>query len=111
MIRLILTPSKRPERYNARREDTGEFVIRSHQPLYDGARELLKRGILSDTLLTIRHAGSGHDSFLPKPIEEWAKWTIWEGRRGSGLKRARWTPRTARAALPSEQGEALDDAG
>ena len=99
IIRLILTPPQigTPEvkkwKYTAVREDTGEEVVRSHTPLYDGARELLKRGLSPDTLLTMRHVSSPHDSFIPQRIGELAKWAIDERDNKSGLRKVLYLPR------------------
>jgi hypothetical protein len=99
IIRLILTPPQigTPEvkkwKYTAVREDTGEEVVRSHTPLYDGARELLKRGLSPDTLLTMRHVSSPHDSFTPQRIGELARWAIDERDNKSGLRKVLYRPR------------------
>jgi hypothetical protein len=69
----------------------GELILVSRQPLYDGARELLRRGYRSGTLLTLRHAGKDYDSFAPLEISYLAGWSISESDRG-GLKRIRWQP-------------------
>jgi hypothetical protein len=55
----------RAARFAARLESTGDFVIRSHQPLVDGARELLARGYDPEVLLTMRHEGKAYGSFKP----------------------------------------------
>jgi hypothetical protein len=68
----------------------GKLIVRSRQPLYDGARHLLALGYAPETLLTIRHNGRDYDSFEPAPIGELAKWTIKERKKG-GLQRRRWT--------------------
>jgi hypothetical protein len=49
-------------RFLATLESTGEFVVRSHQPLVDGARELLARGYEPTTPLTMRHEGKAYDA-------------------------------------------------
>ena len=70
----------------------GEVIVRgSRQPLVDGARELLARGLDPATLLTMRHQGKAYDSFRPAPIGEWAKWTYQEGEKRT-LTRALWRP-------------------
>jgi hypothetical protein len=94
-IRLILTPPKtqadrKKWKYTAVREDTGEFVVKSHQPLYDGARTLIEQGLPGDTLLTMRHAHLDMDSWTPTPISQLAKWTVWELPNRSGLRRAKY---------------------
>ncbi len=88
MIRLIITPATIGQ-FDAHLED-GTFVCRTHQPSVDGARALLKLGYAPAELLTTRMAGSEWDSWMPLPIEEWAKWTYTEGDKG--LRRERWRP-------------------
>jgi hypothetical protein len=67
---------RKPAGSQPRLESTGEVVVTSsRQPLADGARELIALGFDRHTMLTLRHAGSIHDSFKPAPIAEWAKWT------------------------------------
>jgi hypothetical protein len=102
-LRLILTPeptvrvdpptsSGRPVRFIATLD--GDFVVLSHQPLVDGARELLARGFDPATPLTMRHAGKAYDSFEPLPIGDWAKVTYSESTKGD-LRLRRWMPRPA----------------
>ena len=91
MIRLLITDAARPGNFIARLE-TGEFVVQSHAPLADGARELLKRGFDPLALITMRAEGNAYDSFVPHPIGEWAKWTYSESDR-KGLRMERWRPR------------------
>jgi hypothetical protein len=98
---LVLYPIQHGRQFEAYLD--GAPICTSHQPLLDGARELLRRGFDPATLLTMRHAGKTYDSFIPKPIAELAKWTAVE--RGSGGPRleryqafrglpqdARWLP-------------------
>lgn len=54
---------------------------------------LLARGHDPDTLLTMRHSGSEHDSFVPRSITELAKWTVKE-RDKTGLRMETWQPPT-----------------
>jgi hypothetical protein len=73
MQRLIVRPVGDPQKagsFVAWLENTGDLVVRSRQPLVDGARELLARGFDPAALLTMRHEGSTYDSFLPAPIGE-----------------------------------------
>ena len=69
----------------------GNLVVISRQPRFDGARELLRRGYPSDTLLTIRHIGKDYDSFVPLEIGDLAECSVSDSARG-GLKRIRWQP-------------------
>jgi len=102
--RLIVTPepvaglrSKQALRFSARLESSGEVVVLSHQPLVDGARELLARGFDPATPLTMRVSGIPYDSFLPLPIGEWAKWTYSESEMRP-LRRRPWEARPENAA-------------
>lgn len=111
MERLILKPESvgdlRPAkaaRLVARLESTGEVVVRSHQPLVDGARELIARGFDPATPLTMRHVGKSYDSFAPKPLSHWAKWTYSEGEQ-QRLQRREWRPREEAAVAVSAEGQ------
>jgi hypothetical protein len=73
----------------------GEVIVTAtRQPLFDSARRLLARGFDPRAMLTIRHAGAPHDSFVPIAVGEAAKWTVRERDRG-GL-------RIERAMAPGE---------
>lgn len=66
LLRLIVTPYA-PGRFSARLD--GQEVVRSRKPYVDGARKLLELGLAHpDDLLTVRHEGAPHGSFVPKPI-------------------------------------------
>jgi hypothetical protein len=95
MIKLIIIPEADPQkggRFTGRLESTGEAIVaNTRQPLVDGARELLARGIDPATPLTMRLEGKAYDSFRPMPIAEWAKWTYTEPDK-RGLKSQRWIP-------------------
>jgi hypothetical protein len=60
----------------------GELIVTSRRPWYDGARELLRRGCPSGTLLTMRHAGKDYDCFVPLEIGYLAQWSISDSDRG-----------------------------
>ena len=111
MIRLILREPRCRKNaaptFEAVREDTGEVVVRSGQPLYDGARALLEAGLPPGTLLTMRHVSSANDSWVPTRIDELAKWTVKESNRG-GLTRRRWQPhpRSTPEGLAKPAGDA-----
>lgn len=64
----------------------GILVCTSRQPLFDGARELLRRGHDPADTLTTRHEGKAFDNFVPAPIGELAKLTC------DGEKFAPWRP-------------------
>ena len=88
----------------------GERLCRSAQPLFDVARVLLGQGYPPDTLLTTRHEGSLHDSFIPAPIGKLAKWTVKERARG-GLSIERWRSLEERAlAVPRGQANTCEPA-
>jgi len=82
-MRLILSDPKYTDKYAtyAAHTEDGEFVCRSHQSIFDGARVLLQRGYPPCTSLTVRHRGKSYDSFIPMEIGVLAKRTIWGGDR------------------------------
>ena len=53
-------------------DSTGaELVARTSHPFEDGAASLLTiHHALPGDLVTMRHAGTEHDSFLPQPLEQ-----------------------------------------
>jgi hypothetical protein len=97
LLTLILRPhveERGNNRFHLDRFDAhldGELILTSRQPWYAGARELLRRGYPSDTLLTIRHSGKDHDSFVPCSIGYLAQWSMSDS-TGGRLKRIRWQP-------------------
>jgi len=97
MLRLIITPDEGPGLFVARLEGSDEPIAEgTRQPLVDGSRMLVARGFNSATPLTMRHAGSDHDSFHPLPISNWAGWT-YEERERDGIRCAHWSPRQLHA--------------
>jgi hypothetical protein len=91
-LRLIVSPDrKKPGSFRAYLETGDALVASTRQPLVDGARELLSRGLDPATLLTMRVEGKSYDSFAPLPIGQWAKWTYTESEKHA-LKRQRWMP-------------------
>ena len=83
----------RPRRQHLRLEwrviDTAgaELVARTPHPFEDGATALLTLAhALPGDLVTMRHAGAAHDSFLPQPIEKIAARTR---KRAEAAKRVR----------------------
>jgi hypothetical protein len=49
--------------------EAGELLVAAtERPLADGAQALALRGLHPETLVTIRHDGSPHDSFAPMPL-------------------------------------------
>jgi hypothetical protein len=91
VLRLIVRPHLERGGFHIDRFDAGldgELIVTSRQPLLDGARRLLERGFDPEALLTMRMHDRPYDSFHPKPVREWAKWTIAERDR-RGLQRER----------------------
>jgi hypothetical protein len=68
----------------------GRCLVRSRQPLLDGARALLAEGVPPETMLATRHAGSAIVA-TRATVGEAARWTIEENDR-DGLRRVRWNP-------------------
>ena len=68
----------------------GRVLVRSRQPLFDGARRLLAEGVAPDTALTTRRRGSPIIA-MRSTVGEAAKWTVAERNRG-GLHKERWQP-------------------
>jgi hypothetical protein len=94
VLRLIVRPHLERGGFHIDRFDAdlgSEVIVTSRQPLLDGARALLARGFDPEAMLTMRTDNRAYDSFDPKPIGEWAKWTIAELDR-RGLRRRRWRP-------------------
>jgi hypothetical protein len=77
IIELIIRPN--PRGYGPYRVFLGQTLLcTTRQPLYDGARELLRRGYEADTVLNMRHEGSAHPSFVPTTVGHAAKLTVVE---------------------------------
>jgi hypothetical protein len=93
VLRLLVVPDREPGTFSGHLERrTGELiVVRTRQPLLDAARRLLDLGANPARLLTMRHAGAAHDSFLAAPIGRLARWTCKERDRG-GITIERWMP-------------------
>lgn len=93
MLRVIMhgekAQGKRAPTFDAYLDE--QFICRSSQVIYDAARALLEMGYDPDEILTARHANSENDSFIPKPIGEWAKWMVQESDKG-GMTLRRWAP-------------------
>jgi hypothetical protein len=112
VLRLIVRPHLERggfhlDRFDAYLDD--ELMAISRQPLLDGARALLARGFDPHAMLTMRLASSAADSFRPKPIREWAKWTIAERDRG-GLQRERWKPLRSAVSSSAVDARSADNA-
>jgi hypothetical protein len=63
----------------------GELIVRSRQPLLDGARALLARGYNASTPYDMRHANSDTLSFVTTTIERAAGLDVREDSRGNAL--------------------------
>jgi hypothetical protein len=91
-ITLLLRPHRECGGCHLDRFDAylnGELIVTSRQPLCDGARKLLGRGLDTETPLAIQHEGKPPDpTAIPQAIGELAKWTF-EETSGSGIKRRR----------------------
>ena len=117
MISLILRPVRhRPGIFDAIMD--GERIVRSRQPLYDGARALQARGHDPDEMIEARHEGSAIVA-MRSTIGEAARWSVTESDKG-GIRRIPYQP-FDRAALLSgvdqigvssgvEVSEGLEDA-
>lgn len=113
MIRLIVRPEEprvdnkasagRHLRFIAVIEGTEDQLVVSRQPLVDGARVLLARGVDPTTLLAIRPVGAAYDSFVPKPIGELARISYTEGVKKS-LRATRWEPHPGWPGNGEEEG-------
>lgn len=97
VLTLIVTPhirpdgTKHPNAFAAALD--GELICVSETPLFDSAREMLRRDMAQpDDMLVMQHAGSTHWAMRGK-VGEAAKWTIEES--GSGPRRRRYRPRPA----------------
>jgi hypothetical protein len=100
MITLIVTPDpKRPGSFLGFVDD--ELIIESRQPLADAARVLIDRGVGPETLITMRHGLSAHDSFEPAPLKAWAAITYEETASGPVIRR--WKPFPA-GRFPPKRG-------
>lgn len=91
-ITLVVTPARDADGSRAHRRQhplfeahlyDGTFVVRSHQPLLDGARALIAKGHDPSGWITMRHKGKDYDSFKPVKISEAAKLTVEERDRSS----------------------------
>jgi hypothetical protein len=56
-------------RWDALHEETGDLLVAgTEHPLADGAHALMMRGLSPEALVTMRHEGALHDSFVPAPL-------------------------------------------
>jgi hypothetical protein len=98
MLILVTELPARHGKFHARLEDGTELCKSTRQPLLDGTRELLKRGVDPQTRLVMRHEGSPVDA-LTATVGAAAKLTVDEGnarRTSVAGSRTRWSPRGRR---------------
>lgn len=89
IITLELVPVPLTDRFDAILPD-GRILVRSRQPLFDGARKLAALGYDPETLIEARHRHSPIVA-MRSTIGEAAKWVIEETNR-DGLRRVQWSP-------------------
>lgn len=103
-IELVLRPATQPGTYwpvlNEKRLTEEQLTRATRQPFFDGARELLKRGIDPDTPLISRHEGS-QTIALQSTVGEAARWSVSEADRG-GLSKRPYRPWNADSHLPAD---------
>jgi len=102
MLRIRTKPHpKRPGVFVASFE--GKTLCISRTPLADGARILLRMGFPPAMLVTMRHWGANHDSFVPEPLANWAARAYEESPRGPIIRE--WK------AFPARRSDHPDDSG
>ena len=90
VIELELVPVRgKSDRFDAIMPD-GRVLVRSRQPLFDGARVLLAEGVPPETCIAVRHRGSTIVA-MRRRLGDAAKWTIEESDKG-GLRKRMWKP-------------------
>lgn len=87
IIELELVPVPPSDRFDVIMPD-GRILVRSRQPLFDGARKLADLGYDPDILIEARHRHSPIVA-MRSTIGEAAKWTIEENDR-RGLRKRPW---------------------
>jgi hypothetical protein len=108
---LTVRPHRERGSYHVDRFDaylSDELIATSRQPLLEGARALLARGVDPEALLTMRAHGRAYDSFHAKPIRAWAQWTITERDR-DGLCREKWPTASRRRFRYTEGASSAED--
>lgn len=94
LLRIVARPLYDPARgvapdaWRAETEGGAVLVVRTRTPFLDGARALLARGHDPAARITLRIAGSRHDSFEPVPLETVARFRVTEDASGSARFRA-----------------------
>jgi hypothetical protein len=103
-LRLIirassLTSGKHVDKFDAYLD--GQYIVTSREPLFDGARELLRRGYDTNTLMTTRHDGKAFDSFEPAPIGTLVTLRVEESdKRGMSIRK--WEPHPNAGSSPRQ---------
>jgi len=110
MLRIRTKPHpKRPGVFVASFE--GKTLCISRTPLADGARILLRMGFPPAMLVTMRHWGANHDSFVPETLANWAARAYVE--TANGPKIIAWEPfpkdRRPRAPTGRDRTDDSDD--
>ncbi|GJD92984.1 hypothetical protein [Methylobacterium iners] len=75
-MEITVRKTKKPSVYKSYLGDT--LLCTTRQPFYDGARELLRMGYPSETVVNMRHQGKTYPSFVPTTLGEAAKLTVIE---------------------------------
>jgi hypothetical protein len=75
-MEIIVHTTSHPGVYKAYLGDI--LLCTTRQPFYDGARELLKLGYSSETMVNMRHVGQPYPSFVPMTLAKAAKLTVIE---------------------------------
>jgi len=88
----------------------GKTLCISRTPLADGARVLLKMGFPPATLVTMRHDGSAHDSFVPETLANWAARAYVETAHGPRIIAWEPFPEDRRPRAPTGR-DRTDDSG
>ena len=66
----------------------GVVLCRSQNPTMAAARVLIAQGHDPETLMTSRHVGLPHATWVPAPIRHFAHWTVNEGE--NRMHRSKW---------------------
>ncbi|NGM45164.1 hypothetical protein G5B31_06400 [Rhodobacter sp. SGA-6-6] len=89
-------------RWDALTEDGRLLVEATEHPLVDGAHVLLSQhGLPGDMMVTLRHEGAAHDSFVPQPLHLVA---------AEGARRAEGKARLAEMRARHPENSVMSDA-
>ena len=100
-IQLVVTPvgHHRPGRFHVALASGVPLPRSTRQPLFDGARALLKLGHDPERLIEVSHLGSAIVA-MRATVGEAARWLIEEPDRG-GLRKRLWKPNDFRSGRAS----------